>query len=79
MDEYNVSGRLKNARNVLDARIEMPVNVAVEEPWPGVVCHKTDCNVVSELSNAHDVPSNRVLIVIRRAPRNSHHLKEGQR
>ena len=46
----------------------MPVNMAMEEPRPGVIGHKTNCNFISRIANADYVTNYRVVPVIRTVP-----------
>lgn len=45
----------------------MPINVTVHEPRSRVVCREAEGNVVSWTTNAHDITSNGVCIVVSRA------------
>lgn len=61
-------------RNV-NARFEMPVNVAVQEPWAGVVSGESERNIVSGASNAHDIAAHRIDVIVRRASSNADDVK----
>jgi hypothetical protein len=49
-------------------RGEMPVNMAMEEPWPGIIGHKTNCNFITRIANADYVTDYRVVPVIGTVP-----------
>lgn len=61
-------------RNV-NARLQMPVNVAMQEPWAGVVRRESERDIVSGASNAHDIAAHRISVVVRRASRNAYDVK----
>jgi hypothetical protein len=46
----------------------MPVDMAVEKPWSRVISHKTDRNIISQISHADHVTQYRVVIVICAVP-----------
>jgi hypothetical protein len=43
----------------------VPVNVAVEEPWAGIVGDETNCDIIPSVTNTHDIPNNGVVKVVR--------------
>jgi hypothetical protein len=45
-------------------QLEMPVNVAVEEPWSRVIREPTDSNVITSGTQADDITTGRVVIVV---------------
>jgi hypothetical protein len=49
-------------------RGEMPVNMAMEEPRPRVIGHKTNCNFITRIANADYVTDYRVVPVIGTVP-----------
>ena len=53
-------GKQKN-----DGRIQVPVNVAVEEPRAGVVREEADRDIVTGVADAHDVPNHGIVEVVR--------------
>jgi hypothetical protein len=42
----------------------MPVDVAVEEPGPVVVSKEANRDIVPSTTNSHDIPDNRVVVVV---------------
>ena len=48
--------------------VQMPVDMAVEKPWPRVISHKTNRNVISRIAHADYVTQYRVVIVIGAVP-----------
>ena len=42
----------------------MPVDVAVEEPGPIVVGKEANRDIVPGIANIHDIPDNRVVVVV---------------
>jgi len=57
------------------AGLQVPVNMAVEEPRSGIVSDKAEGHVVSLCADAHGVPTNRVCIVVCVASRDSDNVK----
>lgn len=49
----------------MHSRLEMPINVAMEEPRARVVRVEPECHVVPRIANADDVTPNRVVVVVR--------------
>jgi hypothetical protein len=49
-------------------RGEMPVNMAMEEPRPGVIGHKTNRDIISLIADADYVTQDRVVPVIGTVP-----------
>ena len=45
--------------------VQVPVNVAVEEPWARVICEEPNCNVIAGVAHAHDVADDWVNKVVR--------------
>ena len=46
----------------------MPVNMTMEEPRPGVISHKTNCNLISRIANADYVANYRINPVVGTVP-----------
>ena len=53
----------------------MPVNVAVEEPWAGIVSDETNRDIIPSGTNTHDIPNNRVVIVVGRVTSAADHIE----
>ena len=53
----------------------MPVNVAVEEPRAGIVGEETNGDIIPSATNTHDIPNNRVVIVIGRVTSAADHIE----
>ena len=51
-----------------DGRSQVPVDMAMEEPWTRVISVESDGDIVTRLSNAHDVADNRINEVVGRVP-----------
>ena len=49
----------------------MPIDMAVKNPWSRIIGRETEGNVVRWATNAHDIPSNRVHIIVGIAARNT--------
>ena len=60
---------------VEDIRLEMPINVTVEEPWTGVVRHKTESDIIARVANIDHIATNRVDEVILRASSDADNIK----
>jgi hypothetical protein len=45
-------------------RVQVPVDVAVEEPRAGVVREEPDCNVITGVADAHDIAEDRIIKVV---------------
>jgi hypothetical protein len=56
-------------------RGEMPVNMAVEEPRPRVISHKTNRNIISLAADADNVTQYRVVPVIGTVPRTANDIE----
>lgn len=59
----------------VNARLQMPVNVAMQEPWSGVVSGESERDIVSGASDAHDITAHGIDVVVRRASSNAHDVK----
>lgn len=59
----------------MHVRLQMPVNMAVQEPRARVVSDKSECDIIASTADAHDIPTNRDSIVVGRAARNAHNIK----
>ena len=46
------------------SRFEMPVNVAMEEPWARVIRAEAECDIVTTTTNAEDITARRVHVVV---------------
>jgi hypothetical protein len=53
----------------------VPVNVAVEEPGPVVVGKEANRDIVPSMTNTHDIPDNRVVVVVRFTTSAADHMK----
>jgi len=49
-----------------EASIQMPIDVAMEEPWSRVVGEETDCDFISRVANTHDISDDSVVEVVGR-------------
>jgi hypothetical protein len=59
-----------------DIRIQVPVNVTVEEPWARVVSEEPNrYDVRSASASAHDVANDRVVKVVGRIPGATDHVE----
>lgn len=58
-----------------DLRIQMPVNMTMQEPRTRIVCLKSECDIVSTSANAHNVSANWICIVVRGTSRNPHNIE----
>ena len=54
------------SRKGKNSRIQVPIDVAMEEPWSRVVGEETDCDFISRVANAHDISDDRVDEVVGR-------------
>lgn len=61
--------------NHWDSRIQMPVNMTMQEPRTRIVCLKSECDVVSTSANAHNVSANWIFVVVCGASRNPHNIE----
>jgi len=64
--------RFRHVRDILskdngEASIQVPIDVAMEEPWSRVVGEETDCHFISRVANTHDISDDRVDEVVSRA------------
>jgi len=46
------------------ASFKMPVNVTVHNPWSGIVCLKTDCDLIAWCSCTDDITDNGIDVVV---------------
>ena len=53
----------------------MPVNVAVEEPWAGIIGDETNRDIIPSDTNTHDIADNRVVIVVGRVTSAANHME----
>ena len=53
----------------------MPVDVAVEEPGPVVVGKEANRDIVPSMTNTHDIPNNRVVVVVGFTTSAADHMK----
>lgn len=51
-----------------DERSQVPVDMAMEEPWTRVVSEEPDGDVITSISYAHDVADDRINVVVGRVP-----------
>ena len=51
-----------------DGRSQVPVDMAMEEPWTRVVSEEPDGDIVTSISYAHDVTDDRIDVVVGRVP-----------
>ena len=58
-----------------NVRLQVPINVAMQEPRSRVVRSETERDIVTGASDAHDITANRVGVVVRRASSNAHDVK----
>ena len=49
------------------SRFKMPVDVAMQEPWAGIVCLEPESYIISSIADVDGVSLNRVLVVVRSA------------
>jgi hypothetical protein len=54
-------------------RVQVPINVTVEEPRAGVVSEEPDCHIVASVADAHDVANDRVFEIVRRITSTAHY------
>ena len=47
-----------------DQHFQVPVDVTVEEPGPKVVGKKANRDLVPSITNTHNIPDNRVVVVV---------------
>ena len=59
----------------LDLRSEMPVNMAVQEPWARVVGDETERYIVAGSTDTDDVAPRRVLVVVLLAARDANDVE----
>jgi len=53
----------------------VPVNVAVEEPWAGIIGDETNRDIIPSDTNTHDIADNRVVIVVGRVTSAANHME----
>jgi hypothetical protein len=46
-------------------RVQVPIDVAMEEPRARVICEEPDRDIITGVADAHDVAEDRVIIVVR--------------
>ena len=56
----------KERRN--DGRVQVPINVAVEEPWAGIVGKEADRDVVASVADTHNIANHGVNEIVGRIP-----------
>jgi len=56
--------RENSGKTVKYGRVQVPVNVAVEEPWPRVIGVEADRKIVASLAHAHDVADDGIVKVV---------------
>jgi hypothetical protein len=54
-------------------RVQVPINVAVEEPRARVVGEEPDRDIIASVADAHDVADDRVFEVVRRITSTADH------
>ena len=59
-----------------DGRIQVPIDVAVEEPWTRIVGEEADRDVVASDADTHDIANHGVIKVVGRIPSATDH-REG--
>jgi hypothetical protein len=47
------------------ARVQVPVDVAVEEPGTWIIGEEPNCDIITGVADAHDIPDNRIDKVVR--------------
>ena len=58
-----------------DERSQVPVDMAMEEPWTRVVSVESDGDIVTRISYAHDVADDRINEVVGRVPGAPDHIE----
>jgi hypothetical protein len=58
-----------------DSRFKVPVNVAVKEPWAGVVSGEADSNFIAICASAHNVADGRIDVVVSRRACTANHME----
>ena len=53
----------------------MPFYVTMKQPRTSVIRHKSDCDIISSISKAHDIPPYGIDIIIRRRTLTSDDIK----
>ena len=53
----------------------MPIDVAVEEPWTGIVCAEADRDVVASFAHTHNIANHGIIEVVGRTPSATDHGK----
>jgi len=62
--------RRRSVRDILskhnsEASVQMPIDVAMEEPRARIVRLEADCDIISSITNTHNISDNRVVEVVR--------------
>ena len=53
----------------------MPVNVAMQKPWSGIVRFEPECYVIASSADTNGIASNRIIKVKCRAARDAYNVK----
>ena len=53
----------------------MPIDVAMEEPWPRVIGEETDCDFITSGANTHDVSDDWIDEVVGRVTSATDHVE----
>ena len=56
-----------------DGRVQVPIDVAVEEPWTRIVGEEAERDVVASEADTHNIPTHGVLVVVGRIPSATNH------
>ena len=62
----NIRRRRKQDR---DSLLQVPINVAMKEPWPRVISLEPDRDIIVRAANVYDVAQDWVVVVVRRVAR----------
>ena len=60
---------------MIDLRLEMPIDVTMQDPRTGVIRDETYSNVVASSSDVHYITTNRIDIVVLGGSGNAHNIK----
>jgi hypothetical protein len=53
----------------------MPIDVAMEKPGAGIVRKEADCDIISSVTDTHDISDNRIVEVVGRAASGADHME----
>ena len=75
--KWGVDRPKERGRGECDLPFQVPIDVAVEEPWAGVVSVESNRDVIAyaRVADAHDVAHDRVVIVVKRGTCTPNHVE----